>query len=609
MLFKSSRVLFLTGFLISTGQSAIFVVTTTNDSGNGSLRQAITDANATSGANSIVFNIPGSGIRTIAPLTALPDITNAVTINGYSQPGSNPNTLAAGNNAALLIRLDGISFTAPFEPALTVRAGNSSILGLIVVRFPYGICIDGCSNNRIAGNWIGMDADGISRGMTYDGITVTDFSFGAAMFNTIGGNSPGDRNVISGNSVGISLFPLAAANNFVLGNFIGTDPGGTLPRGNIFRGIDIQGTTNIFVANNLLAASTGAGGAGIIINGGGGHIIQGNFIGTDVTGEYDLGNSSDGIFVQGATGVRIGGTGSAQGNRICNNRRHGVFFNGSSSGIIEGNLIGTDASATRPLGNLGAGINLQSGSTNRVVANVIQFNGAPGINLGSGTANEISANRIHDNGGLGIDLKGDGISTNDLTDADAGPNGLQNYPVLTSAFSSNSMTHIEGSLNSTPNTSFRLEFYASPSWDPQGIAEGQLFLRSTNVLTDGNGDVSFAVNAPAPTPAGYILTATATDPSGNTSEFSAAQTPAVAQPQSVELSIARNDPGSSNSVATISWPSTATGFSLEHTPSLSPPTQWYPVSGPINDNGSAKSYVITNNVVTNDFFRLRLPQM
>ena len=590
---------------------AVFTVTTTNDAGNGSLRQAILDANATPGINSIAFNIPGAGVRTIVPLTALPDIMNAVTLDGYSQPGSGPNMLPDGDNAVLLIRLDGSKITTGLPYALVLKASGNVVRGLIVVRFPFGIKIEDSSGNVVAGNWIGIDADGISRGMTFDGITVT--GFGGAMFNRIGGTNPADRNVISGNHTGISFLFEPASHNSVLGNFIGTDPSGTLPRGNAFYGISTQSATNISIggsspgARNLIGASTGVG-DGIFILGGSGHLIQGNFVGTDVSGQYDLGSAVDGIFVQGATEVQI------SGNRICNNRSHGIRLLGTDYSVIESNFIGTDPSATRPLGNLLSGVYLAASNTNRIggpfvgAANVIQFNGGAGVTVSSGTGNEISGNRIHDNGGPGIDLKGDGVTTNDLADADTAANELQNYPVLTSALSTNSMTHIEGSLNSTSNTSFRLEFFASPGWDPQGIAEGQLLLGSANVVSDGNGDALFAINLPAATPPGYLITTTATDPKNNTSEFSAAMVPSITQSQTVQLTVKRSSNGGSNDIATLSWPGSAIGFSLEHAFSLTPPTQWHPVSGSIYNDGPSKSYAITN-AATNDFFRLRLSGM
>jgi parallel beta-helix repeat protein len=562
---------------LSLASAAVFTVTNTNDSGIGSLRQAILDANATPGADTINFTIAGSGVQTIAPLSPLPDITNTVAINGYSQSGSSPNTLADGDNAALLIRLDGSKITGALPSALVLKASGNIVRGLIVVRFPFGIRIEDSSGNVVAGNWIGMDADGISRGMLFDGITVT--GSGAAMFNTIGGTSPADRNVISGNQLGISFLFEPASHNLVLGNFIGTDPSGTLPRGNRIYGISIQAGTNITIggsspgARNIIGASTGVS-DGILILGGGG------------------------IFVQGATGVQI------SGNRVCNNGSHGIFFLGTDYSVIEGNIIGTDPGATRPLGNLQSGIYLQGANSNLIgglaagAGNVIQFNGAVGVNVFAGTGNEISGNRIHDNGGPGIKLN-----------ANTGANDAQNYPLLTAAFSSNNLTHVEGSLNSTPNAGFRLEFFASPNWDPQGIAEGQLLLGTANVITDGAGDALFAVNLSSPSPTGYVITATATAPTKNTSEFSAAVMPSVTQPQSVELSVNRTNGSTSNSVATVSWPRTATGFSLEHTFSLTPPTQWFPVSGDIYDDGMSKSYVITNGIATNNFFRLRLPQM
>jgi len=82
-----------------------FAVVNTNDGGPGSLRQAILDANANAGADSISFNIPGGGVRTITPASPLPDITDSVVIDGYTQPGASPNTAATGENAVLLIEL------------------------------------------------------------------------------------------------------------------------------------------------------------------------------------------------------------------------------------------------------------------------------------------------------------------------------------------------------------------------------------------------------------------------------------------------------------------------------------------------------------------------
>ena len=583
-----------------------FTVTNTNDSGGGSLRQAILDANASAGADFINFNIPGDGVQTIAPLTTLPNITGQVTINGYTQPGSSPNTLVNGDDAVILIRLDGLSLTNELSLGLDLNGASGSLVrGLVLVRFDRGIQVDNASNVTIAGNWIGMDVDGIARGMTFDGVMVTCPIFGQARNNTIGGLSPADRNIISGNGTGVYFFPDNASYNHVLGNFIGTDPSGTLPRGNRFAGIQTHVATNITIggdspgAGNVISGSFGAG-SGVDLLGSANVLIQGNRIGTDVSGQYDLGNIFDGIEMLGCSGVRI------IGNQIANNRACGIRFNNTSFSQIEGNFIGTDAAGARPLGNGEAGISI-GGYTNRVgglspgAANVIQFNGGPGVAVTSGSANDIAGNRIFNNGGLGIDLGLNvGVTPNDPGDSDIGENYLQNYPVLTAAASAYGSTEVHGTLNSAALSAFRLEFFASPVFDPSGPTEGQLYLGSSSVTTDGNGDVSFDVTLPATTPTNYLVTATATDANGNTSEFAAAVT-ATTGPSDAALWIA---PGSGNTT-TVTWSSDASLYQLETTDSLSPTSQWQTVTSGIVSLGQWKSLSLTNTSATNQFFRLK----
>lgn len=177
------------------------------------------------------------------------------------------------------------------------------------------------------------------------------------------------------------------------------------------------------------------------------------------------------------------------------------------------------------------------GGTTSGAGNTIAFNGGRGVFEGSGPGNGYNnsflGNSIFANGGLGIDLGGDGVTPNDIGDADTGPNQLQNYPVIASASrrtpvptssSTPSMT-VNGSLNSAPSTAFRLEFFASPACDPSGNGEGKLYLGSSSVTTDGSGNVIFTVTVPVWAPPGSIVTATATDPAGNTSEFASCVTP------------------------------------------------------------------------------------
>jgi hypothetical protein len=141
--------------------------------------------------------------------------------------------------------------------------------------------------------------------------------------------------------------------------------------------------------------------------------------------------------------------------------------------------------------------------------------------LSSSLQNSIRGNSIFSNNGLGIDLGADGVTANDANDADAGANDLQNFPVLTSVTRGGNTTTINGSLKSTPNTTFQIDFYSSAALDPSGNGEGALFFGTTPVTTNGNGDATINVTLPVPLETGRVITATASDPNGNTSEFSA----------------------------------------------------------------------------------------
>jgi parallel beta-helix repeat protein len=162
------------------------------------------------------------------------------------------------------------------------------------------------------------------------------------------------------------------------------------------------------------------------------------------------------------------------------------------------------------------------GGTQTEAGNQIAFNGGPGIAVTSGTGNSIRGNSIFSNNGLGIDLGTAGVTANDGADPDTGPNNLQNFPVITSVVSSaNSMT-IQGSLKSLPNTAFQIDFFSNGAVDPSGNGEGAQFINSASVNTDNNGDATINATFPVGLAPGRVITATATDPNGNTSEFSAA---------------------------------------------------------------------------------------
>ena len=199
---------------------------------------------------------------------------------------------------------------------------------------------------------------------------------------------------------------------------------------------------------------------------------------------------------------------------------------GATGNVVEGNFIGTDVTGTVAVGNLGDGVEFRDADGNTIggtasnAGNTIAFNGGDGVAVFSGAANAILSNSTFFNGGLGIDLIPDRVTPNDSGDGDAGANELQNFPVLTSAISGGGRMAFEGNLSSTPNTSFRLELFSTSTCDSSGYGEGKDLLGSTTVTTDGGGNASFTVFFPTTVAPGHFITATATDPKGNTSEFS-----------------------------------------------------------------------------------------
>lgn len=257
--------------------------------------------------------------------------------------------------------------------------------------------------------------------------------------------------------------------------------------------------------------------------------IQGNFIGTDVTGALALGNLGDGVFMVGGVSHNvIGGTVPGAGNVISANIRGVVMGISPVDNRIEGNLIGTQADGVSPLGNERDGIFITKGTphnsigrTDAGAGNTIAFNGEHGVVLRNATGITIRGNSIHSNTGLGIDLGGDELTPNDDGDADTGPNDLQNFPVVTAATTDATSITITGTLNSTSGTDFMVDFFSNSACDPFGHGEGELFLGSSLETTDGVGNVGFTVDFAATVPAGQFITATATNPAGSTSEFSA----------------------------------------------------------------------------------------
>jgi hypothetical protein len=199
--------------------------------------------------------------------------------------------------------------------------------------------------------------------------------------------------------------------------------------------------------------------------------------------------------------------------------------------VVQGNLIGTNAAGTAGVGNSKQGVWIDGSAANNTIGgtaagagNTIAYNGWDGVALGgtAGTGNAILGNDIYANGQPGIDLGDDGVTINDLGDADGGPNARMNYPVLTDVTWSATNVTIDGTLNSAASTTYRVEFFANTTVDTSGYGEGQTYLGFVDVTTNGSGNASFSRNLTVAVPAGASYTATATDPAGNTSEFSLA---------------------------------------------------------------------------------------
>ena len=217
---------------------------------------------------------------------------------------------------------------------------------------------------------------------------------------------------------------------------------------------------------------------------------------------------------------------SAYPNIISGNTSAGVVIRGTTAqtNTIGPNFIGTGPEASSPSGMAAMASRLggrpqQSHRPCHVLSqgNVIRFNAQIGVRIESATQNAILNNRISDNGLLGIDLEGDGVTLNDSGDADTGANGRQNFPVLTSATDG-----VEGTLNSTPNTTFTVAFFGNTACDGSTHGEGATPLGSIFVTTDGTGNATIPFFAAAP---GQSVTSTATSPANNTSEFSACVQP------------------------------------------------------------------------------------
>jgi uncharacterized repeat protein (TIGR01451 family) len=454
-----------------------------NDSGAGTLRQAMEDAEAGNCASpcTIQFNIgvtPHINLQSV-----LPPITVAnLTIDGRTQPGY------AGTP---LVMIYGTGCTICNAPVIDLQGVGGTIAGLSIVDFPDTAIALGGTGATVINNYIGVKTDGVSvDGNGHPAVLISGAS------NVIGGTTAAARNVISGNAgAGIMLLGATATGNQIKGNYIGISPAGNAAMPNGFDAIQIlDGATNNVVGGpsagdrNVLSGNLNSGvyinetvvvgsvvAASVTVSSVSGNVIQGNYIGTDAAGLVAVGNAN-GVYLSGAaTGNIIGGTGAGEGNVIAGNTTYGIALLGNATGtIIEGNKIGANA-AGAALGN-GIGVSMQPGSANtHIESNVVAFNVTEGLKVSpASTGNHFLGNSIHDNAGIGIDLNENGLlDTNDTGDGDSGGNGTQNSPAITSAVVSGGTLTLVFNLDSsaTASTNVRVEFFES-----DGAGEGETFL-------------------------------------------------------------------------------------------------------------------------------------
>ena len=415
----------------------------------------------------MTFGVQG----TIALLSPLPAIVEPATLNGLK-------TGECGQSGPT-VEIYGGNIATGSGSGLLVTGGNTTIRGLSITGFRgNGIELRSGGGNRIECSYVGVAPDGVTaKGNGVNGIQIID-----SAANVVGGPSPIVRNVISGNTgEGVKIDGAPSTGNVIEGNYVGTNAAGSAALGNAASGIYIRRAPGNSIVGNVVSGNNG-------------------FAGIAICGTADF----------------------------CGGANDGTPGSNASGNILNGNRVGTDAAGLALLGNAGVGVNIENAPKTTVGAtgagNVITSNAVGVAVVGPlSSDSRILQNSIHSNGGLGIDVGAGGVTPNDAGDAD----GVQNFPVLTSVSTDGGTTTIRGTLQSTANTEFLLEFFTNASCDPSGNGEGQTWFASISaVATNADGALAFTGGVSPALPAGTVVTATATatNPAGGTSEFSSCVT-------------------------------------------------------------------------------------
>lgn len=417
-------------FSSSARAEGTLVVTTTADLascsvGTLSLRCALEDANATTGGTTIAFHIPSSDTGchgpvptcTIEPSAALPPITApSVVVDGYSQPGSvtNRDSASQGDHAVLAVQLLGDK--AGQANGLEVRGEGDIVQGLAIRHFSgSGIMVSGGAgaHDILRGLWVGIAPDGVTADGNAGGGVVIENDAGT---DTVGGASPADADIISGNGRGGVLIT-GGGQDTILGNDIGTNAAGAAALPNQGSGITISGSADNTIgsagAGNVVSGNTAD---GLSLFGTSGNTVSGNLIGTTASGLARLPNGGEGIALSQTSKNTIGGAQAGAGNLISGNGLDGIAIRESGGNIVTGNSIGTDRTGMAAIGNGADGILLEAESSNQIggpgtAGNLISGNGARGIVISNGGSNRIQGNKIGTNatGTAGLPNVGDGL--------------------------------------------------------------------------------------------------------------------------------------------------------------------------------------------------------
>ena len=347
---------------------------------------------STSTPNTIAFDLPGSGVRTIFPLTPLPAITKPLVIDGYTQAGSHPNTLDVGSNAGILVSLDG-SMSSSASDGLEIQAANSTVRGLAIGNFvSEGVALGG-DGDAILGSFVGADVAGLIAKPNGEGVYVD------AAHVSIGSPAAADRDVISGNST-----------------------------------------------------------SGLILDGATGSVVQGDLIGTDATAAGGLGNGGDGVFIEhpSTSGV-LGGDAAGAENRIAFNRLAGILVHGTFTVLPGPPPVGyTPGPPDSPTGQVMSG-------------NLIYANGGPEL--------------VYD---------------------DSTPTPRTATPVVTQA----RPDHVDGTVQADPNATVHVEIFATMAGSIVPEAAG-----SADAVADPSGRATFHVVTTSALPVGATVKAIATETS------------------------------------------------------------------------------------------------